>query len=578
MPQPYHQYGQASQLSLLSPHQRTDEPFTDQPEPPVPRGKRRKLQEVDQVIVSGSRKRWLALVWLLTWWVPNCVISSIGGKRRPDIRTAWREKFAINIMIWISCLFVAFFIVVFPEILCPKQNVYSTDELSGYDGKGSNGAYVSIRGMVFDLAALAPTHYPSIIPTKNVLKYAGLDATNLFPIQVSALCQGIAGEIDPTALLDYRPVNTSGPANIISLTDQNARYHDFRYYTSDYRPDWFYEKMKDMKSTFMIGRVGYSPQYLSILAGKQRNIASINGRVYDMTSYLQQGRGVAAPKGQNASTSAARDFMASEVQNLFQQRSGQDITEYWNRLNLIDAGVKSRMKLCLDNLFYVGDVDTRNSTRCLFSRYILLAVSIILVSVIGFKFFAALQFGRKNDPEDHDKFVICQVPVYTEDEESLRRAIDSVARMKYDDKRKLLVVICDGMVVGQGNDRATPRIVLDILGVSDKVDPEPLSFESLGEGLRQHNMGQVYSGLYEVQGHIVPFLVIVKIGRPSETVKAGNRGKRDSQMILMRFLQRLHYNSPLNPLELEIHHHIRNIIGVNPTFYEYLFQVSCDLL
>ncbi|KAH9427099.1 Chitin synthase, class 8 [Pyricularia oryzae] len=87
------------------------------------------------------------------------------------------------------------------------------------------------------------------------------------------------------------------------------------------------------------------------------------------------------------------------------------------------------------------------------------------------------------------------------------------------------------MIIGQGNDRPTPRIVLDILGVSETVDPEPLSFESLGEGLKQHNMGKVYSGLYEVQGHIVPFLVVVKVGKPSEVSRPGNRGKRDSQMV-----------------------------------------------
>jgi chitin synthase len=140
----------------------------------------------------------------------------------------------------------------------------------------------------------------------------------------------------------------------------------------------------------------------------------------------------------------------------------------------------------------------------------------MLVTVIGFKFLAALQFGKKNMPENLDKFVIATVPAYTEDEDSLRRAIDSAARMRYDDKRKLLFIICDGMIIGQGNDRPTPRIVLDILGVPESVDPEPLSFESLGEGLKQHNMGKVYSGLYEVQGHIVPFIVVVKIGKPSE--------------------------------------------------------------
>ncbi|KAI7654614.1 glycosyltransferase family 2 protein, partial [Hortaea werneckii] len=98
----------------------------------------------------------------------------------------------------------------------------------------------------------------------------------------------------------------------------------------------------------------------------------------------------------------------------------------------------------------------------------------------------------------------------------------------------------------------------------------------LGEGLKQHNMAKIYSGLYEVQGHIVPFIVVVKVGKPSEVSRPGNRGKRDSQMLLMRFLNRVHYNLPMAPMELELHHQIRNVIGVNPTFYEFLLQIDAD--
>ncbi|KAF9230201.1 chitin synthase-domain-containing protein, partial [Melanogaster broomeanus] len=131
-------------------------------------------------------------------------------------------------------------------------------------------------------------------------------------------------------------------------------------------------------------------------------------------------------------------------------------------------------------------------------------------------------------------------------------------------------------IVGSGNDRPTPRLVLDILGADPNLDPEPLSFLSLGEGARQHNMGKIYSGLYECAGHVVPYLVIVKVGKPTERSRPGNRGKRDSQMVMMHFLNKVHFNSPMNPLELEIYHQIKNVIGVNPTFYEYLFTIDAD--
>jgi chitin synthase len=377
-----------------------------------------------------------------------------------------------------------------------------------------------MRGVVYDLSAFAPRHYPSIVSTKSIMKYAGKDATNLFPVQVSALCNGVSGNVDPAVQLSFKTANYSATNNQISSTDNNAQYHDFRWATNDSRPDWWYEQQYTLKLNYQKGKIGYTPQYLKTLAGKQNYMSILYGRVYDLTAYIAGGRTPEYPAGTDTDNIDIPDsnFLDNSVVQLFQETSGTDATKYWEAMT-IDPDVKTRMKVCLDNLFYVGDVDTRNSTQCLFAKYILLAISILLVSVICFKFLAALQFGKKNLPENLDKFVICQVPAYTEDEDSLRRAIDSAARMKYDDKRKLLVIICDGVITGQGNDRSTPQIVLDILGVGENVDPAPLSFESLGEGLKQHNMGKVYSGLYEVQGHIVPFLVLVKVGTPKETSK-----------------------------------------------------------
>jgi chitin synthase len=32
----------------------------------------------------------------------------------------------------------------------------------------------------------------------------------------------------------------------------------------------------------------------------------------------------------------------------------------------------------------------------------------------------------------------------------------------------------------------------------------------------------------------------------------------------------------MSPLELEMYHQIKNVIGVNPTFYEYIFTIDAD--
>lgn len=71
-------------------------------------------------------------------------------------------------------------------------------------------------------------------------------------------------------------------------------------------------------------------------------------------------------------------------------------------------------------------------------------------------------------------------------------------------------------------------------------------------------------------------MVVVKVGKPSERQKPGNRGKRDSQILLMSYLNKVHFDSPMAPLELEIYHQMRNVIGIDPAFYEYIFTVDAD--
>lgn len=343
---------------------------------------------------------------------------------------------------------------------------------------------------------------------------------------MSALCNGVTGTVSPYVSLSS-----------VNDTDPNMVYHDFRAWTSDPRPDWYFEEMTQMRWNNRVGFLGYTPQLLKSMAASGSSIGIYNSLIYDVTAYIKYGPGTGQPANAQA-PQVDTAFMSQAVLDVFQFNSGQDVTKKLDALN-IDPAILARQKVCLRNLFTVGKVDTRESPACKFATYILLAITIIMVTVIGFKFIASINFGSARAPEDHDKFVICQVPCYTEGDASLRRTIDSLAQMKYDDKRKLLLIICDGMIIGSGNDRPTPRIVLDILGADPNLDPEPLSFASLGEGAKQHNMGKVYSGLYECAGHVVPYLVVAKIGKPTERSRPGNRGKRDSQMLLMHFLNKV---------------------------------------
>ncbi|KAF9084999.1 hypothetical protein BGX23_010053 [Mortierella sp. AD031] len=528
-------------------------------------------EEEEKVPVTAARRNWVFLTYALTWWIPSFCLSKCGKMVRPDIRMAWREKVALCILIGFLSLIMVFYIAVLGELICPHQYVYSPGELSDHGAK-SGSPLTMIRGEIFAMEDFMAQHNPNIVTRTQLLQYAGIDSTPIFPVQVSALCDGLdgygSGSVNPLIQM---------PAQ--GQVDPNAVYHDFRAQRNDTRPDWYYEKMVFMRQ-WRVGFLAFTPKYIKDEAAadnRKTRWAIIDGNVYDLTGYIQAGSQgqLAAKPGSSLPAGTSAEFMDRSIVNLFATSAGEDVTTKFNALPL-DPMMRTAMMICLRNLFFVGRVDLRTGFRCQFANYMLLVPSILIVCTIGFKFLAALQLGSRREPEEHDKFIILQVPCYTEGEESLRKTLDSLAALRYDDKRKLLFVIADGMIIGSGNDRPTPRIVLDILGVDPNVDPEPLSFLSLGEGNKQHNMGKVYSGLYEHNGHVVPYIVVVKVGTPTERQRPGNRGKRDSQMILMRFLNKVHFNSAMTPMELEMYHQIKNVIGVNPSFYEYTLMVDSD--
>ncbi|KAJ3039984.1 hypothetical protein HDV00_011539 [Rhizophlyctis rosea] len=498
--------------------------------------------EEEEHKTSSARKKWVCCTWMLTWWVWPICLSGCGGMKRKDIQMAWREKVALCMIIFVMCAALLFFIIGLGRIICPRQNVFSTFELQGKTDP--NDPWVFAYGRAYQIKKLVDDHVPIFAQSFQMSNWYGRDVSPLF--------------FKNRAFTRYCPGFPQPPVDWDNLSDRGSTA-----VTQSYYPHWANDSNGNVKqylenmNQYASSRVAYRLTDVANTASNTKRLLVIYNNVYDVSSYFN----------------SAVHFFSKDVESIFYNSVGKDATASWKSLDSQTA--KSTLQ-CMNNLFYIGTVDLRNTPQCQFSNYVLLSATVLIVAVIGFKFLAALQFGSNKDPEEHDKFVICQVPCYTEGVESLSKTLESLAVLRYDDKRKLLFIICDGMIIGGGNDRPTPRIVLDILGVDPNYDPEPLSFQSLGEGDRQHNMGKVYSGLYEIQGRSVPYIVVVKVGKPSERSRPGNRGKRDSQMVLMRFLNRVHFNSGMNPLELELYHHMKNIIGVNPSFYEYILMVDAD--
>ncbi|RCI01887.1 hypothetical protein CU098_000517, partial [Rhizopus stolonifer] len=526
-----------------------------------------KFENVEEVPITATRRWWVRFVWLCTFWIPSFLLSWIGKMKRSDIQMAWREKVTICMVIAFLSAIVLFLIVGLGEVVCPgTKYMYSTSDVSAHNIDNDN--YMSIRGNVYDMTKFAKSKHGSSGYTATedeMTTLAGYDVSSSIPPPLTVACSGLVTTstvkliANTTVIPQSSFVHYSGDQLTIStLTDMSNAYWYWQTFLpkiQDYRKGSLVHLISDLKAD---------------ADGWGRNVLAMNGKVYDIQDYTNT-------VSIYGSTNAEYSFLNEVVTDFFNNYRGTDATEAWNTYkNKMTSEEQDMNMACLDNYFMIGQVDERKTARCMFTNYLLLVLACFMVSVTVVKFLAALQFGSAPTPEDHDKFVICQVPCYTEDEQSLRRTIDSLTTLKYDDKRKLLFLIADGMVMGSGNDRPTPRIVLDILGYDTKIDPEPLMFKSIGEGSKQLNYGKVYSGLYECEGHVVPYIVVAKVGKASERAKPGNRGKRDSQMILMNFLNRVHFDSEMTPLELEMYHQIKNVIGVNPSFYEYILMVDSD--
>lgn len=520
--------------------------------------------------ISMSRRLWVGVVWTLTFWIPSFVLRYIGRMKRPDVRMAWREKIVLFFAIFMLNVFVIFYIVEFGRLLCPnKDKAWNAAEVSTH--QGDDDFWVSIHGKVYDISKFWKISHGTTTDqatSTNMQPLAGMNLDEYFvpPLNVACPGLGIADTIQMTA-------NTTA--------EYPGAVHTSGYFQADTtsplaNQDWYWNTFKPAIKEYYHGELVVKKK--TVYSDGQNNgheWVILNGNIYDLTDYFY----TISTIDPGISTYA---FLDSSVSDLIKKNPGTDITKLWEQ-NYQAANASEKVRLsnnlnCLNEVFYAGIPDFRYSARCQVNNYILLSFTIVLCLVIIIKFLSALQFGSKRRPAQQDKFVICQVPAYTEGEESLRKALDSLTALQYDNKRKLICVVCDGMVVGGGNDRPTPKIVLDILGVDPKIDPPALPFHSVGDSNEQLNYGKVYSGLYEYEGNVVPYVVIVKVGKESEQSKSkpGNRGKRDTQILLMSFLNRVHHRAPMNPLELEMFHQINNIIGVDPELYEYLLMIDAD--
>ncbi|KAI3651199.1 hypothetical protein MP228_004680 [Amoeboaphelidium protococcarum] len=494
---------------------------------------------------TSSRSIWLKLVWLCTWYIPDSLYIKYWGMNDAKARLANREKITLCVLIAILNILFVCVLPVLQAALCPQM---SSNPFYGFMSVGE--VYLSAQftskalfvknGKVYD-ASFVPL---SLGDRAQVYEYAGQDIS-VYPRTDSlafSQCNQLSNSKiqDLRRTVDVKSYRLSPLQSIAPVFDNSAVYK------------------------YEVGQIVYAD------FGNYRNYTNggvwiqIDNSVYNLTEYY----GKLYPP-----------FFDDRTEDIIQQYAG----------NKIPSDVVLQMEPgfvdCLDKLYKIGKFDYRTTTSCVAISSFTNVVYFIIVAVVLFKFAAAFSISWKH-PFGGDKKsktdqlpgklpnVVYFIPCYTESKENIQQLVSALSQSEYAGG-KLLFIICDGMIVGQGNTMVTPAIVLDVLKHKRNGVPSCYPYESLGTDKNSINYAQIDCGVYNEQ---LPYIVVSKVGRPDERFKPGNRGKRDSQMLLLRLLSRMFYHQQMSPLELELNYLAHTELGLRLEQFDACLMIDADTI
>ncbi|RHZ48715.1 hypothetical protein Glove_543g25 [Diversispora epigaea] len=510
-----------------------------------------KISHIKDMAERNGFTPWVIFSLLITacFWTP--CLSIFGRMKSKSIRQAWREKVALCFIILCISAFMGFLTFGFSTITCARKYLLLPDEILQSYGPQVPGMKVNIvRGKLYNTSDYFSKglHPPIDLDLSPIITpLYGSDISGFFPPD-----NNISG-------CKFFPINNG---SICTRGYSDRRYH---CHTSP-------ASIEALQSLDLNMVIGYT--WDNVTNGKNKMFV-FNRKVYDITNYLELPAGEQWLGGANVT-----EWLTSLV--------GKDATKD------IARTIESKDIVKCFNYFLIGQIEG-STFECFVTNLILIVMTTVFTGITLFKFLSAVIFNwflswqlgrisRRPRSDDEISHILLLVTCYSEDENSIRTTLDSLARTDYSQKHKLLFVISDGNIKGSGNDRSTPKICEDLMEPYSNYEPEPKpkSYFAIGDGLKQHNMAKVKIGYYNVDGHRVPMVFINKVGTPREREgegkKAGNRGKRDSQLILMKWLSHICYDEKMSPLEFELFTKVYKLTKVVPDKYEMVLMVDADTI
>ncbi|KAI9296884.1 hypothetical protein K502DRAFT_313744 [Neoconidiobolus thromboides FSU 785] len=528
---------------------------------------------------------WVIFSQIVTFWAPSFILRRLGFPT-PDVIQAWREKVTLCFIIMLICGLVVFLTFFLPKVFCDdatrkqlgSQQNYKLYPVHPQSGNGPTyPGYYIINKFIYN----APNaKFPPDFPTfEREIQFP--DITSYFKPTENQFdeCDKVQSKLNGKI---YNAVN-----NYKHCATNNGLTKRCMFNSIDQVADEFNLQKYQVDGQDVMAGFSWNDIY--------KNIVVVDGAVLDFGAYFEV-----------YDKDIYNDDLDMAIRQAVRLASSVDATKIFFR----DPDIKNTIP-CLKQKFGTGYLQ-KAQVGCFAVDMFMTVSLIVILSIIITRFAMAFVFhwfisyrlskrpynnsrrplitnnqapwGVKGTPrrisdDPNELFNIMLVTCYSEGEASMRTTIESLAGTDYSDDKKLLFIVADGIIVGSGNDKSTPDICLDLIELDPNfTDPEPQSYIAVAAGHKQHNRAKVYAGHFNYKSHRVPTLVIIKCGNAEEDgkPKAGNRGKRDSQLILMNFFSRVIYNERMTPLDYDLFRKIHHLMGVTPDNFETVLMVDAD--
>jgi chitin synthase len=458
---------------------------------------------------------WVIWSYATTWWAPPALLSLFGIKEKQS-RQAWREKITLC---WIAVLLgaiVGFATMGLQRALCPEG-----EGDNQFRRLGTGALTLGVAGRVVNVSTSLTQEHVDFYALSTQMP--GQDITNLFKRQRSDYPSCTSDRRYSTTPLcrtgDTQPATEKGQLQACELPQLNdAAFGELRIQTTDLEIGYSWEQVAKM------------PGYMVI-----------DGLVVNLSPYM-----AANP---DPIDNDEVDFAIRQVLRN-QSTSGKDATMLFHHNTFTKEAIP-----CIQSRYLAGRID-KIAPGCFVASLFLYTSLVVILGVVFVRFAMACVFnwfisarlvrpprdlGRNaispavmpeganisvnnrtgtapwagpkklkqprngninnNDPLINltrigaELFAVCLVTCYSEGEDSIRGTVESIASTNYSDARKLIWIVCDGMITGHGEKQSTPDVCVSMLEADPRYgNPMPMGYIAVGSGAKRENRAMIYAG------------------------------------------------------------------------------------